>query len=440
VTGLLSTCGLQFHDWTAAYRLFARNRMDTSRVFDVVRQEAVAQLPPGVPLCIAMDDSLLPKTGTRIHGVAWRRDPQGPPFQTNLIRAQRVVQLSLALPGNQETSGARLIPIDFAHVPTAPKPRHYAPSEEWTEYKKQQKLANISLQAVSRVTRLSEGLRTDPGASLRTAYLMVDGRFTNRVVLRGLPNGMNFIGRIRADAKLYATPAPDRATGKGRRRSYGELVPTPEQLRQNETVPWRTVRVFAAGKEHDFCVKSLLPVLWRAAGARRFLRLVVIAPLGYRPRKNSKILYRKPAYLITTDCVSDLTRIVQSYVWRWGIEVNFREEKTLLGVGQAQVRVPSSTENVPALIVASYAMLLLAGLRCTGATTGVPTLPPPKWLRRAAAQQSSTQVLINRLRAELWAKALGMVNISDFASQACRDQKPEKLRPSLPSAVLYTAA
>lgn len=25
-------------------------------------------------------------------------------------------------------------------------------------------------------------------------------------------------------------------------------------------------------------------------------------------------------------------------LWRWGIEVNFRDEKTLLGTGEAQVR------------------------------------------------------------------------------------------------------
>ncbi len=440
MTGLLSTCGLQFRDWTAAYRLFARNRVDISRVFDVVRHEAMTQLPAGVPLCIAMDDSLLPKRGTHIHGVAWRRDPQGPPFQTNLIRAQRVLQLSLALPEKEGISGARLIPIDFAHVPTASKPRHEASLQEWAQYEKLRKQANISLQAVSRLTRLSQGLKAHPDVSKRNTCLVVDGRFTNRVVLKGLPNGMDFLGRIRADAKLYATPSPDQVPGRGRRRSYGEQLPTPEQLRQNEAAPWQSVRIFAAGKEHDFRVKSLSPVLWRAAGDRRLLRLVVIAPLGYRPRKKSRILYRMPAYLITTDCNSDLSRIVQSYVWRWGIEVNFRDEKTLLGVGQAQVRTPSSTANVPALIVASYAMLLLAGLRHSDTTTTEGRLPPTKWNRRTAAQSFSTQTLINRLRAELWAKALGIDNISDFQSMVGRDQKPEKLRPSRPSAVLYPAA
>lgn len=440
MTGLLSTCGLQFQDWTAAYRLFARNRVDMARVFDVVRREAVEQLPAGMPLCIAMDDSLLPKTGTHIHGVAWRRDPLGPPFQTNLIRAQRVLQLSLALPAQEGISGAKLIPIDFAHVPTAPKPRPAAPPEAWAEYKRHQKQSNISLQAVSRLTQLRAKLDGDPVTSKRGVYLVVDGRFTNRAVLKGLPNGMQFIGRIRSDAKLYTIPSSDQALGKGRRRSYGDAVPTPEQLRQGNTVQWQEVRVFAAGKEHDFRVKILPCVRWRAAGAKRSLRLLVIAPLGYRPRKNSKILYRQPAYLITTDLTSDLSRIVQSYVWRWGIEVNFREEKTLLGVGQAQVRMPASTGNVPAMIVASYAMLLLAGLRNSRALSAECILPSAKWCRVGANQPFTTQSLINRLRAELWARALGIDKFSNLRSSIRRDQKPQKLRPSLLSAVLYSAA
>lgn len=440
MTGLLSTCGLQFHDWTAAYRLFARDRMDLSRIFEFVRQEAVDQLPGDAPLCIAMDNSLLRKTGIRTHGVAWRRDPLGPPFQANLIRAQRILQLSLALPEACGASPARLIPIDFRHVPTPPKPGAKATKQERDEYEKKRKEANLSLQAVARIENLAEGLKKDGKCPGRLTYLGVDGGFTNRTVMKGLPEGMHLIGRIRSDAKLYALPQVPPAGRKGRRRSYGEILPTPEVLRKDESAPWQPVRVFAAGKEHDYRVKSLCPVLWRAAGANRLLRLIVIAPLAYRPRKSSKILYRQPAYLITTDCESPLDRILQNYVWRWGIEVNFRDEKTLLGVGQAQVRLKPSTENVPGLIVASYAMLLLAGMRCRKNFTRANTLQPPKWNRNRPPEKFSTQSLINRLRAELWSRALGLEHFSGFLTDSTKGQKPEKLKPSLPSAAIYAAA
>ena len=41
--------------------------------------------------------------------------------------------------------------------------------------------------------------------------------------------------------------------------------------------------------------------------------------------------------------------------------MNFRDEKTLLGVGQAQVRNSVSVESAPAFAVAAYGMLLVSG-------------------------------------------------------------------------------
>ena len=67
--------------------------------------------------------------------------------------------------------------------------------------------------------------------------------------------------------------------------------------------------------------------------------------------------------------------LLQAYLWRWEIELNFRDEKTTLGVGDAQARTPASVEAVPALIVASYAMLLLAGIKSNNEAF----LPRPNW-------------------------------------------------------------
>jgi hypothetical protein len=37
--------------------------------------------------------------------------------------------------------------------------------------------------------------------------------------------------------------------------------------------------------------------------------------------------------------------------------VNFREEKAIIGTGEAQVRTPSSNQHLPAVTVAAYAIL-----------------------------------------------------------------------------------
>jgi hypothetical protein len=211
-------------------------------------------------------------------------------------------------------------------------------------------------------------------------------------------------------------------------------------LRQDPSVKWQRIKVWAAGKEHNFKVKSLAPVRWRSAGAEHDLRLVVIAPLAYRPRKGSSLLYRQPAYLICTYTNLSLQEIIQAYVWRWDIEVNFRDEKTLLGVGQAQVRKESSVEKVPELIVAAYAMLLLAAHQTFRGTNHPNTLPLPKWRRLENIQRLSTQRLINHLRAELWGKAMGVDNFSGFLNNTSTNINQQKIKPHLQSAVLYTCA
>jgi hypothetical protein len=65
------------------------------------------------------------------------------------------------------------------------------------------------------------------------------------------------------------------------------------------------------------------------------LRLIVLAPTPYRKRKSSKLYYRQPAYLLTSDLKSNASKLIQIYLDRWQIEVNHREEKDTLGVGQA---------------------------------------------------------------------------------------------------------
>jgi hypothetical protein len=209
--------------------------------------------------------------------------------------------------------------------------------------------------------------------------------------------------------------------------------PTPDQIRQDETTPWQQVRIHAAGADHLCRVKAVDDVLWTPAGPGRRLRLVVIAPLAYRPRQGARMLYRDPAFLICTDPLLPIEQIVQYYFWRWDIEVNFRDEKSLLGVGQAQVRNPQSCDSLPAFQVAAYSMLLLAA-----AITGyADQLPPAKWRVRQKPERISAQRLIQNLRFEVWGRGLGISNFSGFSSASEAGQNPEKFIQALPSALFY---
>jgi hypothetical protein len=438
VTGLLTTSGQEFLDWSAPYRLFSRDRLPLPEIFSVIRRAVLAALPPQAPLTVAIDDSLLRKTGRRIPGVAWRRDPLGPHFQTNFVWAQRVLQFSAAVPLSE--SASRLVPIRFLHAPTAAKPSRQATPEQRADYHRAARLTRLPLLAVQQVVGLRGELDADPGGARRPLLCVVDGGYTNGTFFKHLPPRTTLIGRIRKDARLYAPPEPAAASpARGRPRRYGATAPTPEQVRTDDSIPWTSLEVSVSGAPHSVRVKSLRPVLWRTAGLGHTLQLIVIAPLSYRLRQGSKQLYRQPAFLICTDAELDLRSVVQAFVQRWGIEVNFREQKTLLGVGQAQVRHPAAVESVPALQVAAYAMLQLACLHTLDGPGKADQLPPPRWAPEDRPVRFSTQRALNQLRAEVWGRGLGLTNFSDFASRYTPAVTSEKFLPDLASAVLYAA-
>jgi hypothetical protein len=434
VTGLLTTSGSQFQDWTATYRLFSQDRVPVPEIFSVVRRSITDQLPAGAPFRAVLDDSLLRRSGLHTPGVAWRRDPLGPHFQTNFVRGQRFLQISAAMPGTEGTF--RLAPIAFLHAPTPQKPDRKATPEQVAQYRLDASSSRLSLRAAQQMIQLRQSLDQDPGGRERTLILAFDGGYTNATVLKQIPPHTICIGRIRKDAKLYFPPDPELMKTRGRRRRYGMLAPTPEQLRTDDSVPWETMTFAHSGIDHPLRYKRLPNVRWRTAGVNQMLQLIVIAPLAYRLRKGSKLLYRHPGFLICTDAALDPRPIIEAYFQRWDIEVNFRDEKTLLGVGQAQVRNTVSVESAPAFAVAAYGMLLVSGqLAFSNSDRGL--LPQPKWAASSKGPRTSTQQLIHQLRAEVWGRGLGIDNFSGFASNLPATAKPEKCSFPIASAVCY---
>jgi hypothetical protein len=386
----------------------------------------------------------LRKTGSKIADVAYRRDPLSPAFHTNLVRGQRFLQISAMLPsGTQGPASARAIPIGFQPAPSLPKPSAGDSQEQREEHRKLVKYYNLSTIGRDAIAATRAQLdRQDNGIS-RTLVIGTDGSYTNQTVLRGLPARTILIGRIRKDAKLFHLPDPSQSSTstRGPKPSYGRPVPTPEDLRQDESVPWQEVQAFAAGKVHTFRVKTIGPVLWAKAGPKLPLRLVVIAPVSYRLRAGAKLLYRQPAYLICTNPEMPLTELVQDYLWRWGIEVDHRDEKQLVGVGEAQVRVPNSARREPIFAVACYSKLLLAAAQQYGPNATRENLPLPKWRRNGSDNRVTTGDLIRQIRQDLWGDALRQMerNSTHFAHRPSTTTKCPKLPWSLSGAVDHAA-
>lgn len=402
ISGLLRNQDRTQQDWTADYRFYSESHMDEQKIFSHLCAQVEECAPPESPLVVAMDDSLLRKTGRKIHGSSYQRDPMSPPFRVNFVRGLRVLQISAALrQGN--TGAARMIPIDFQHAALPAKPHKKAPQEQHDAYQAERAKRNINRVGRSRLEQLREQM-DKRGSSARRLIATIDGRFTNSTVLQDIPQRTVLIGRVRKDAVLFHPP--EQQPARGRKRKYGQRCPTPLALLRDEQIAWQSVQACAGGKQYEFKIKTLGPVYTAMDKGQKPLRLVVIEPVPYRNSKRSKLERREPAFLICTDPELPVQELLQDYLWRWDIEVNFRDEKTILGVGQAQVRSEASNQHAPALAVAAYALLLLASVKTYGSQGQPDTFKQPRWYRRKPEHRATTNQLINQLRFELWSSAL----------------------------------
>ena len=267
VTGMLTASAQQGLDWSAAYRLFEQGRFEGEALFAPALRAVCAGLGEQEPLVALMDDTLIRKRGRRVHGAGWKRDPLGPPFCNNFIWGQRFVQLSAALPEGPGASRARGIPVDWIHSPLPPKPRRKAPAEQWAQYKELQRSMKVSVVGLERIRALRATLDAQ-GQQTRKLVVALDGTFTNQSVFRRLPERTVAIGRLRKDARLYAVPSESEGPKRGRKRFYGAPLPSPEELRQDASIPWVEVKAWAAGQTQSFQIKTMAPVRWRGSGKR----------------------------------------------------------------------------------------------------------------------------------------------------------------------------
>jgi len=237
-----------------------------------------------------LDDTLIRKRGHRIAGTSWRRDPLGPHFADNFIWASRFLQISLALP--EHPPPPRVRPVPFLLICSTPlrraNPRAAPMSSSGKAGVRSRLRPTISRRGAERLTHLRQAIDEFPGGATRPLLVCADATFTNRTVLRDLPPRTTLIGRIRKDARLYALPTPaEENHGRGRHRCYGQLRPTPEQWRRDESIPWTTVQAFAAGNVHDFDIKFITPLRWKHAGGERQLSLLIVRPMPTGSEKAS---------------------------------------------------------------------------------------------------------------------------------------------------------
>ena len=396
ITSVLEWLGHRQQDWSAYYRLLSQAKWCEDDLFRPILHSC-CQLagPPGAPLFSAQDDTVAHKTGRKIPGTVVARDPMSLPFHVNLILGQRFLQTSVMLRTAGPVPLFRAVPTAFHHAPPL-KPPKRATKEQKRAVREARKKHNLSTLAAADLRCLRLDLDRCPDGAERLLIHSVDGGFANRTFLRGVPSRTAVVARVRKDAHFRAFLPPPQRRGS---RKYGPDLPTPEQMLADPAVPLQTMEVAVGGQLHTLKFKVVERVCWPKVTGDIPLRVILIKPLGYRLRKHGRLLYRQPAFLVVVGADADLHDLIQAYFARWQIEVNFRDEKSLLGLGEAQLWNPESVHRGPALLVACYSCLLLASIIAFGDRRTDQLQPLPRW-RSDRPLRPSTRELLNTLRSQ----------------------------------------
>jgi hypothetical protein len=392
ITRALSALGREQKPWSSDYRVFSRSPWAVRDLFAPIVEAALA-LPGQGPLVVAGDYTHLVRAGRKVQAAHWMRDPLSPPFHVNLVRGVRFFQLAMIVPCG--LAAPRAVPVAFAPSPVPRKPGRGADEAAWRAYRAEQKRQPAAVAAREEIVALRTCL-DEHGAQGRALLVALDGSFCQRRFLAQPLAGVALLCRARKDTVLCR-----RHEGPGR-RFYGAQTFSPESVRQDETRPWALMMGRFGAQEHPLRYKDHGLVYWRNGARRRPLRLIVLSPQPYRRSPQGKLRYREPAYLLTTDLSTPAEVLIQAYLDRWQIEVAHRDEKTVMGVGQAQVWNERSVTRQPAFAVAAYALLLLAGLKAYGGERSSELPALPRW--RGHAGRPSCLELVNTLRGQLDAR------------------------------------
>jgi len=421
ITRLICTKNEHHKDWSADYKFFSRRLWNPDDLFLEIFKACDRHASwAHQTILVAMDDTNRQKTGKKIPGVATLRDPMSLPFHVNLRPALRYIQASFLVNPERQLPFHRAIPVYFQEAAPAKKPRATAPDHVKEQYNHQRRTRRLSIQGRQAALHLRTMADCLPNGASRRLVIVADGSYCNQAFLNDLPRTITPLVRTRKDLKIFA-PADPSPHGRGRQRVYGARLPTPEQIRKDDSFPWHTARVFAAGKYHDTRYKTMAPVLWKKGARNTPCRVIIIAPLRYTKGNAVHPLYREPGYILTTDVTTPVEDLIQFYFLRWDIEVNHRDEKSLLGVGDAQMRSPNSVVRNPQFAVIVYSLLLLASINAYGPKRSDEYLPLPKW-RKLTERRPSTLDELEQMRCELMQEQLHL----DLPQPSCTKKKRKR--------------
>lgn len=390
---------LNHDNWSSSYRVFSTGKWEVENLSWKVLDDALEFVGEDEPVRLAVDDTLLNKTGRRIPECAYAKSPLSPPFQVNLVWGQRILCVSI-LVRSSGTSAYRSIPVFFLSTPSVKIPAK-ATDEQRKKLLELQKKSKMSVAGRGLVNAIRSHLDAT-GHERKKVIVCADGSFANRAFMEKPPHDTAMVCRSRSDLSLFRPLRKEERTGK---KLYGEKLQTPEELARDACAGTERLECGVLHQHATISYKCMTNVRWKKVLKNQ--PCDVFAINGQYYRKYGRRQSTEPAYLVMTgDILSGnengvpMERLLEAYLLRWEIEVGFRDQKNCLGIGKAQVWNRTSVKRTPAFMSSCYAMLLLASMKVFDDKRTEAFRPLPKW-RNIAPMRPSIRDMVDLLRKEI---------------------------------------
>jgi hypothetical protein len=319
VCGMLVGAGLaRLWHHSRAHWFFSHARWSVEQVGLVLVDLIVTGLlPAGAPVLVAVDDTLMRRSGRRVAGAAWQHD--------GARKGPRGSQVSW---GTCFVVAGIVVVMPFCDRPVCLPvlARLWRPKDTSKAVLACQMLSAIAARLPERTVHVVADAH----------YAGADGAPTRRSLDgRGLPEGISLTSRLRRNAVLHAIATPIQGRG-GRPRRIGARLGAPADLAR--TAAWRPDNVHRYGRCDQVFIAEIV-CLWYGTYRSRAVRVVLVR----EPRSTAKAGY--DLALITTDLHSPTAEIVSRYAARWSIEVAFEDARQVTGVGEARSRTATAVER-----------------------------------------------------------------------------------------------
>lgn len=294
----------------STYYWFLKNAIwNMDQVSKILFHMAVSVVP-GEDLIILVDDTLCRRSGPHIWGLGVFYDPVASSYgRTEGVKEKKVystghswviMSLWIPFPWNRE----RGIGLPFLF-------RMYRSKKQTSEknYKKQTELATEMY-----------CLLVDWVPEEKKIYFVGDYQYSGKTFAGKLGEGTNYIGPMVKDAGVYE-PDPEYG-GFGRPPEKGKKIASPEQLAEDQKVPWKEAEVKIYGEELELRYKSKTVLWWDVTREEPVKMIVVRDPKGELDDR---------AYYCTDPSMS-VEEIIKYIARRWKAEVMHWDVKGHLGI------------------------------------------------------------------------------------------------------------